>query len=283
MQERSGTFQNAAGQRLFEQHWLPDAAPAADVVIVHGYAEHLGRYQHVAAYLVRRGYAVHALDLRGHGRSEGDRVLVRSFNEHLDDVQLFLERVRLAAAGRPIFVLGHSMGGTITALDTIIRQPNVRGVMLSGAGMTIRLRGLERLLLEVMVLVGRILPRWRVRKLAATDVSRDPEVVARYDSDPLVYRGKMPAGTLSAMVRAIRLIDKRMEDEQYPVLIMHGTEDALTSPNGSRALYERASSADKTLKIYEGLYHEVLNEPEQLTVLGDIAAWLDERTHTAPK
>ena len=128
------------------------------------------------------------------------------------------------------------------------------------------------------MLLGRAVPKLPLRKLEAAAVSRDPEVVSRYDSDPLVYRGKMPAGTLSAMIRAIRAIEHRMSHATRPLLILHGSEDALTDPNGSRELFRRALSTDKTLEIYEGLYHEILNEPERDDVLADIASWLDPRT-----
>ncbi len=276
MRHFEGTFTATNGDPLFEQHWFPETTPRADVVIVHGYAEHSGRYEHVAAYLAERGYAVHALDLRGHGRSAGERVLVRSFNEYLDDVAGLLVRVHEGTGRRPIFLLGHSMGGTIVALASVTRRPDVRGVMLSGAGLTAG-RGPQAVLAQLLVWLGQLFPRLPLRKLAAETVSHDPDVVAKYDSDPLVYRGKMPAGTLSAMIRAGRTIHKRIETVTQPLLIMHGTADALTEPDGSRELYERAVSSDKTLKLYEGFFHEILNEPERAQVLGDIAAWLDAR------
>ncbi len=271
-----GVFAAADGLRLFERRWLPDPEPHAALAIVHGYAEHSGRYAHVGEALAGRGYAVFAFDLRGHGRSEGPRAFVRSFGAYLADLRVFLDRVSAAAPGRPLVLLGHSMGGTVVALAAVAAPPPVEGVLLSGAGLT--LAGAPLPLQAAMLALGRLAPRLPLRRLAAADVSRDPDVVRRYAEDPLVYRGRMRAGLVAAMIRAVRRIDAGMEDVTLPLLIMHGTADALTQPEGSRELYRRARSADKTLKLYEGLYHEILNEPERAQVVDDIAGWLDARS-----
>jgi alpha-beta hydrolase superfamily lysophospholipase len=280
------------GQALFARRWLPDSQPKAVVLIVHGYAEHSGRYDHVGAALVERGYAVEAFDLRGHGKSPGRRAFIRSFDEYLADLDALLADVERRHPGTPVFLLGHSMGGSIVAL-AVIRQSHVAaasqdvvaeafqprldgvtGVILSGPGIRAR-RSAPRIVVALFRLIGRFLPRLRLGKLAAGDVSRDPDVVACYDSDPLVYRGGMPAGTLVAMIDAGRETNDHLESFALPLLIVHGAEDALTDPEGSRLLVERASTIDKQLKIYPGLYHEVLNEPEREQVLDDILSWLD--------
>lgn len=274
MRNETGTFESADGHPLFEQHWLPDGTPRADLAIVHGYAEHSGRYEHVGRNFAGRGYGVHAFDLRGHGCSGGERVLVRSFDEHADDVETFLAGVR--HPGRPLFLLGHSMGGTIVALAAAERRPRVSGVLLSGAVLATP-AGARGVLAQVFVLLGRAFPRLKLSKLDAATVSRDPRVVAAYDADPLVYREKMPLGTLSAMMRAVRRVRKRAPAIERPLLLMHGTADALVSPTGSRWLHDAAGSDDKTLRLYEGLHHEILNEPEQLDVMTEMAAWMDAR------
>ncbi len=274
MQAASSTFPTSNGLVLFEQHWLPDGPPKGDVVIVHGYAEHSGRYVHVGEYLSAHGYAVHAFDLRGHGRSEGPRVLVRSMNEYLDDLDAFLQRVR--PKERALFIIGHSMGGTIVTLSQVTRAQEAHGIVLSGPSLTST--GVSGLMRRFVLLLGRFFPKFRLRQLDAATVSRDPAVVAAYDADPLVDRGKVHAGTAAAMFRAMKTIEKRMPHFHRPLLIMHGTGDQLASPEGSSALHEQVSSRDKTLRLYEGLYHEIFNEPEREEVLAELTAWLDART-----
>ena len=276
MRRTSSTFAVSDGLTLFERHWLPEGTARAGVVIVHGYAEHSGRYEHVGSLLAERGYAVHAFDLRGHGQSAGARAFVRSADEYLDDLDAFLARNRDSA--RPLFLLGHSMGGTIVTLEVIARAPVIDGLILSGPALTAS--GASPVLTRIVLLLARFLPRLRLRKLDAAAVSRDGAVVTAYESDPLVDRGKMYVGTAAAMVRAMRAIEKDVPRIRLPLLVMHGTEDRLADPQGSRSLHERASSPDKTLHLYAGLYHEIFNEPEQQEVLADLLAWLDARTST---
>ncbi|HEY7801927.1 MAG TPA: lysophospholipase [Dehalococcoidia bacterium] len=268
------TFTTADGVRLFERRWLPKGAPKAALAIVHGYAEHSGRYAYVGEAIAARGYAVHAVDLRGHGRSEGPRAFVRSFDAYLADLRAFLDRVRATTPGAAVFLLGHSMGGTIVALAAVADRPAVEGILLSGP---VTVRNAPRLFERVINVIARVAPMLPLTKLAAGAVSRDPDVVRRYDEDPLVYRGRMRVGLLAAMLRAARRVDSGIAKMSLPVLFMHGTADQLTTPEGSRDLYERAASSDKTLKLYDGLYHEILNEPERDEVIADIAAWLAAR------
>ncbi len=276
MRKSDGIFETTGGLRLFERSWLPDGATKGVLCIVHGYAEHSGRYDYVGGWLAQRGYAVHALDLRGHGRSEGERVFVRSFNEYLDDLDAFMALVRARHGGATPWLLGHSMGGAVVALSAVTRRPNVPGLLFSGAVIAATTSS-PRLATRIILLLGRFLPKLRLRKLAAATVSRDPGVVAWYDADPLNFRGKMPAGLVASIIRAERVIDERMGTIDKPLLILHGGEDVLASPKGSEALYQRAASTDKTLNIYPGLFHEILNEPDKDQVLADIAGWLDAR------
>lgn len=273
----SGFFDSTGGRHIFEQWWRPDdGQPRGVVAICHGFAEHGGRYAEVAQYFAGRGYITEALDLRGHGRSDGVRVHVRSFNEYLNDLNRFLTNVRRRNPGLPVVLLGHSMGGGIAALYVIARQPELAGVVLSGPAVGsdfVKLSGARRLMLKAMT----VAPRFRLPSLPATAVSRDPEVVRRYEEDPLVFRGGSTIAHAMAGVRAITRASRDMEQFALPLLIVHGTADSLVPVAGSEELYGRAQSSDKALKLYEGLYHEVLNEPERLEVLGDIASWLDER------
>lgn len=262
---------------IFEQWWLPAGDPRAVVAIVHGYAEHSGRYQHLAAFLNARGYAVEALDLRGHGQSSGRRVYVRSFSEYLSDVARFLRAVRERHPAKPVFLLGHSMGGGIATLFVIARKPEIAGLVLSGPALRVRsaptgmrMRGLR--------LLGKVAPTYSLAPLPAAAISRDPTVVEAYENDPLVYRGGMRLGHGAASMRALQRVQLDMEEVEVPLLVMHGSADRLTSPEGSEELIERARSTDKTFKVYDGLYHEIFNEPEQETVMLDLAQWLDAHT-----
>jgi acylglycerol lipase len=274
-------FDVPGGVRLLGRAWVPASPPRAAIAIVHGYAEHSGRYDWTGRQLAARGYAVYACDLRGHGRSDGERVFVRSFNEYLDDVSALLDQVRERQPGVPVFLLGHSMGGCIAALLLVTRRPRLEGVLLSGA-VLIPARGIRAALMgRVIQLLARIAPRRNMRALDARAVSRDPGVVAAYASDPLVHHGGMPFSTLAALVRATKAIEHRAAQVTTPMLIMHGSGDVLVSPRGSEWLYETVSSPDKLLRVYNGLHHEILNEPEREQVLGDIAAWLDARTKPA--
>ncbi|MBA4179819.1 MAG: alpha/beta hydrolase [Anaerolinea sp.] len=273
----SAFFDSTRGRHIFEQWWRPAAEPRAVVAICHGFAEHSGRYADVASYLNGRGYAVEGLDLRGHGLSDGTRVFVRSFNEYLNDLGRFVRNVRQRNPGSPVFLLGHSMGGGVATLFVLVRRPELAGVILSGPAL--QMGGPKQPLhRQLMFATMGLLPWLRLPPLPAGAVSRDPEVVRRYEEDPLVYRGGPTVGLARAGLRASKRIFRDMERFELPLLIVHGTDDRLVTTSGSEELHARAQSPDKALKLYDGLFHEVLNEPERLDVLGDIADWLDSHT-----
>jgi len=267
MNTGSGTFESSGGATIFEQWWRPDSEPRAVLAICHGYAEHSGRYAETARHLVEHDYAVEALDLRGHGRSSGERVTVQSYDDYHDDLGTFLERVRGRNPGQKLFLLGHSMGGGVVTSYLVMRSQELDGVLLSGAAMLAPRPAPD----------PNAPPRPRA-PLASNAISRDPAVVAAYDSDPLVYRGAPNPDSFAASRPAFERVQAEMERITVPLLIMHGTDDLLVPYHGSEILMERASSKDKTLRLYPGLYHEILNEPERLQVLADIVAWLDART-----
>ena len=278
MRYEESTFETTGGLRLFGRAWLPDGAARADVAIVHGYAEHSGRYEHAGAYLAARGYAVWALDLRGHGKSEGDRVLVRSFNEYLDDVEALLAQVRARGdETRPLFLFGHSMGGAIAALAVVSRRPRIDGLLLSGAAIAVP-SGAARLLTPIIQFLGRRWPKLGLRTLPSDGVSRPGRRGRlRRRSAELSRQG---AGPGRRTVEGVGH-DRTPYTADRHAVARHAWERGLAGQPGREppAAY-RATSPDKTLSIYEGLYHEILNEPERDTVLGDMAAWLD--AHTEP-
>lgn len=271
-----GSLDGDAGV-LYRQSWRPSREARAVVAIVHGYAEHSGRYDWVGNQLAAAGFAVDALDLRGHGRSAGPRVLVREMREYIADVAVFLRSCCEGYPGKPLFLLGHSMGGLIAAYYTASRRPGIAGLILSGPAVTPPSRT-TRALAGVVGLVARVKPDLGVRTLEASTVSRDPAVVAAYDADPLVYRGKMPAATLAALLGASARLARHVNRITVPLYIAHGMADELCEPRGSRRLARLSRSKDKTVHFYPELAHEVFNEPEKEQVLSDLRTWLEART-----
>lgn len=257
---------------IFARRWPAEGPGRATVVLVHGFAEHCGRYEHVAAHFASQGITTYALDLPGHGRSEGDRHIIRSFGPHLSAIRQLLTDAKQREPGLPIFLLGHSMGGMLVTLLVVTSGADVRGIVLSGPALPHA--GNLGFVTKVMALAAKVAPWLPLQRLSSAAVSRNPEVVAAYENDPLVYRGRMRLATIGAFVRAARRLEADEGRFALPLFVVHGSEDQLASPAGSEQLIARASSSDKTLKIYDGLFHEVFNEPEQQQVLSDITSWI---------
>jgi alpha-beta hydrolase superfamily lysophospholipase len=264
------------GLALHQNIWLPDGDARSALILVHGIVEHSGRYGQMAAELNRRGCAVYGLDLRGHGESGGDRVWVRRFDEYLDDVELVIERVRRRHPGRPLFLFGQSMGGTIVTLLSVARNPDVRGLVLSVPALKVS-DGVYPVLRRAAKLIGRLLPRLRIIRMTGQHISRDPRVVADFRSDPLVFNDRVPTRTVAEVLRVAGWLLERLEAVEHPFLVLHGTGDRVTDPEGSRRLHGRAKSTDKTIKLYQGLYHDLLHEPEADRVTADLAEWIEIR------
>jgi alpha-beta hydrolase superfamily lysophospholipase len=241
------------------------------VVLAHGLSEHSGRYEHVAERLISEGFAVEALDYRGHGRSEGTRAVVEV--DHLvQDLDLLVDAAAAAHPDLPLFLLGHSMGGLIATLYATGHQHKLTGLVLSAPLAALEAASpMTRLTARV---ISTVAPRLGLVGIDSALVSRDPEVVRAYDSDPLVYRGRVPARTVSELASAIDSLPERARAITVPVLIMYGSGDHLVPPAGSVMLDSVILSSDKTFKVYDGLFHEILNEPEQQQVLDDLCAWL---------
>jgi alpha-beta hydrolase superfamily lysophospholipase len=246
------------------------------VVIAHGAGEHSGRYAHVAARLNHEGYAVHALDHRGHGHSEGTRALIDRLDHAVADLDALIGDL---GGGQPVFLLGHSMGGAIAVSYAIAHQDRLTGLALSAPVAALEAASpVTRMAARLLSAVG---PRLGVFAVDPTLVSRDPDVVSAYETDPLVHHGKLPARTVAELASAVESFPNSVGAITVPTLIMYGTADRLVPPAGSMMLGERIGSADKTVRAYDGLYHEILNEPEQDQVLDDVAAWLNARVGVA--
>jgi acylglycerol lipase len=273
MKHKEGRFKGYKGLKLYYQYWLPDKRPKAVLLVAHGLAEHSGRYKNLVNYFVPKGYAVYALDHRGHGRSEGTRSYIDRFSDYLADLKTFFDKVREEQGDAKIFLVGHSMGGTIATAYAIEHQKELAGLILSGALLT-ALGGVSPVLLAMAGVIAVLLPKMGVVVLDASTISRDQAVIDAYVNDPLVFRGKVPARTGAELTKVCKKLPERMPEIKLPMLIMHGSADQLVPQEGSKLLYELAGSKDKTLKFYEGLYHEIFNEPEHKQVFVDMETWL---------
>jgi alpha-beta hydrolase superfamily lysophospholipase len=268
---REGELTGVGGVRLYRQAWVPDGVLRGAVVLAHGLSEHSSRYQHVAARLCGGGFAVHAMDQRGHGRSQGPRALVE-VDDLIADLDSLVQATAAAHPGVPLFLLGHSVGGLLAAEYAIRHQQKLHGLILSAPLAALEAASpMTRLTARV---ISAVAPQLGLVEINSALVSRDPAVVQAYDSDPLVYRGKLPARTVSQLASAVGSLPERARAITLPVLIMYGSGDHLVPPAGSVMLDAAISSQDKTLKVYDGLFHEIFNEPEQAGVLDDLCAWL---------
>ncbi len=275
MAYHESTFSSADGLKLFVRMWQVDA-PRANVLLVHGYAEHSGRYAHVAESLNQAGYSLLTYDWRGHGMSGGMRAYVERFGQYVADLKGFIAHVSEAIASAPVFLMGHSAGGLVTLRYALQHQPNVKGLILSSPALKLP-ADLSPVLQKVSGLLGALAPKLQTVKLDSTLVSRDPAIVSYHQTNPLMYTGGTRARTGAELVKATRQIQHRFKEVEYPFYIFHGTADRITDPEGSKQLYNKAQSTDKTLKLFEGFYHETMNEPEKAQVLSDLVAWISAR------
>ena len=272
--ERS--FDGVGGVRIVYDVWTPNTDPTGVVMLAHGYGEHARRYDHVAQRFGEGGLITYALDHRGHGRSEGKRVYLKNMSEYTDD---FHHLVGIATAAHPELkrvVLGHSMGGGIVFAYGVEHPDDYAAMVLSGPAVYAQ-DAVSPVMITVAKVVGSLMPGLPVEELPVDAVSRDPEVVAAYEADPLVYHGKMPAGIAKALIGVGETMPQRAASLTAPLLIVHGAEDKLIPVEGSRRLLECVGPIDAHLKVYPELYHEVFNEPERAVVLDDVVSWIEVR------
>jgi alpha-beta hydrolase superfamily lysophospholipase len=280
MKHQEGFFKAVRGANIYYQSWLPEVEPKAALLIVHGLAEHSGRYGNVVNHFVPLGYAIYGIDHLGHGKSDGKRVYVKRFDDYKNTLKVYFDKIREWQPSKPIFLVGHSMGGLIGAVYLLDHQAELAGAVLSGPAVKI-----PKHVTPFILLMGKMLsaltPKFGLLALDADGVSRDPSVVQAYVSDPLVYRGKATARLAAEMLKAMQTISGQAAKINLPILIVQGSADRLVNPGGAQMLYDAVSSVDKEIRIYDGFYHEVLNEPEHDRVLRDIEIWLE--AHLGPR
>src|SRR5205809_1462547 len=245
------------GLNIFVRSWRPNGAARAIVVICHGFNAHSGQYQSVGEQFAAVGLAVYAVDLRGRGRSDGERFYVEQFDDYVDDVASLVQTVRANEKGLPLFLLGHSAGGVVACLYAVEHQAELAGLICESFAFRVPAPDFA---LAVLKGLSHLAPHAHVLRLKNEDFSRDPEIVAEMNADPLIADEAQPTRTVAAMVRA----DERLENEfaliTLPLLILHGSADKATKPEGSRVFHDRAGSLDKTLKLYDGHAHDLLRD-----------------------
>jgi acylglycerol lipase len=269
---REDRIDGPKGLKIFVRSWRPAAKPRGVVAIVHGVKSHSGYYGWTAEQLVAGGLAVYALDLHGRGNSDGDRFYLEAFQDYLDDVDALLRLARSREPGLPVFLLGHSAGGVIASVYALEHQAELAGFICESFAFQVYAPDLA---LAVLKGVSHLAPHAHVLNLKNEDFSRDPKAVQAMNADPLIAHEVQPVQTVAELTRADERLKREFSRLRLPLLILHGTADKVTKPDGSRVFHQTAGSTDKTLKLYEGHVHDLLNDFDREAVMADIRGWID--------
>jgi len=265
---------DGTGGRIFTRHWEPDGTPRASLVICHGVNSHGGQYLRAGEDFSAKGFAVTALDLRGRGKSEGERFYVDSIDAYVSDLSQTIELARSHHPDLPVYLLGHSAGGVTSVTYALDFQDRIAGLICESFAFRVYAPDFALKLLEG---ASHIAPHAHVLKLKMEDFSRDPDWVAQLNADPLTLNEVQPVSTVAAFARAGERFEREFGRITLPVLILHGTADKATRPDGSQEFFDQAGSTDKTLKLYDGYYHDLLNDLGREAVMADILGWIDAR------
>ncbi len=275
---REEIIDGVGGVKIFVRSWRPTSKPRAVVAICHGVNSHSGQYFWAAEQLVASGFAVYALDLRGRGKSAGERFYVDSVADYVSDVAGLVKLAKSREPGQPVFLLGHSAGGVVSCTYTLEHQAELAGLICESFAFKVPAPDIA---LAVIKGLSYLAPRLPALKLKNEDFSRDPKAVQKLNSDPLTANEVQPAKTVAALVRADERLKRSFSRITLPVFILHGTFDKATMPGGSQFFYDTAGSKDKTLKLYEGHFHDLLNDVGKEGVMADIKTWIDKRLPAA--
>lgn len=266
------------GLKIFVRSWRPEGKARGVVAIVHGFNSHSGHYLWTAAQLVASGLAVYAVDLRGRGQSDGERFWVEKFSDYLGDVHALVMLAKSREPGLPVFLLGHSAGGVISCVYTLEHQSEFAGLICESFAFQVYAPDFA---LAVLKGLSHVAPHAHVLKLPNAGFSRDPKVVQAMNHDPLIAHEVQPTHTVVEMVRADERLKKEFPLIKLPVLILHGAADKVTRPGGSQFFFDTVGSADKTLKLYDGHVHDLLNDVDKEVVMRDIENWILEHLPAA--
>jgi len=267
-------FEGVKGLNIFLRSWRPSGRPRGVVAICHGVNSHSGQYFWVANQLVASGFAVYALDLRGRGKSDGERFYVDDISEYVSDVSMLIKLAKSREPGLPVYLLGHSAGGVVSCVYTLENQAEIAGLICESFAFQVPAPDFA---LAVIKGISHLAPHAHVLKLHNEDFSRDPKVVKSMNEDPLTLNEVQPTKTVATLVRADERLKREFPLITLPVFILHGTADKATKPSGSQMFYDNAGSKDKTLKLYDGHFHDLLNDVGKEEVMADILGWIDKR------
>jgi acylglycerol lipase len=266
------TFESTGGVKIHLRSWRPAGPPRGVVVICHGVNSHGGQYLWSGDRLREAGFATYALDLRGRGESDGERYFVEDVAEYVADLSGTIEIARSRDPGLPLFLLGHSAGGVVSSTYVLDNQHVLTGFVCESFAFQVYAPGFA---LAAIKGLSHVAPRLPVLKLPLEAFTRDPAALEALKADPLITDEAQPAATVAALVRADERMMKEFPTITIPVLIMHGTADKATVPAGSQFFYDTAGSSDKTLKLYEGHFHDLLNDTDKELVMADIVDWIE--------
>lgn len=262
----------AGGVKIFIRSWRPASSPRGVIVISHGFNSHSGQYAWAAQQFVAKGFAVYAADLRGRGKSEGERFFVTKIDDYLGDVDLAVKMAKTREPGLPVFLLGHSAGGVIACTYALAHQTELAGLICESFAFRVPA---PELALDTISWIGTWAPKLGVLKLKNADFTRDGAALATLNADPLIANETQPAATVRALWQADKHLKASFPKLTLPVLILHGSLDKATAPAGSQFFHDTAVSKDKTLKIYDGHFHDLLADTGKEGVMADIQGWID--------
>lgn len=248
----------------------------ANIILLHGYTEHIGRYGWMIEQMNQAGINVFAYDHRGYGKSDGTRAYINRFGQYIDDLDVYLNQLKKPEL--PTFLMGHSMGSLIGVGYLVNHLEHHFAGFISSSGALKIDENISPFLRKISGIMSKIAPHLKTIKLDPNALSRDPKEVVKYFTDPAVYHGGTKARLGFEMLEAMKSAQNNFHKINIPVLILHGTEDKLADPLGSQWMYDKVSSTDKKLEYFEGLYHEIMNEPEKDDVIKVLITWIKERS-----
>lgn len=273
MRHHKGFIRNQLRSELFYQFWVPDNHPQALILIIHGLTGHSGRYSKFVDYFTQKGYAIFGIDLPGHGRSSGEKAFIKSFKTYINTIDDSVQRIKRLYPQKPLFILGHSMGGLIATEYLTQKNCKADGAILSCPSIKTT-KPLSKVKYLFSLFCSVFAPKIHIQKLHTQNCKS-----LCNSSDPFLYKGKITARLSIELIKAMKRVILKAPKISTPMLILQCTEDSLVSPEGAKSLYSLINSKDKTLKLYNSQSHEILSSTNNNTVINDLSWWLTEHSN----